>query len=276
VTEDAVMTIRDVAKVLKLAEKTVYAMAQEGDLPAFKVRGQWRVRRVDFDAWLAKQVSGSSSAQSGPLDEGAIGGVTGNLALAPDPGPVGAAPMAPSHLAVKLSQEKLHERLLESLGPSVIRAHGLLSSKPFEIDLSPPLPQRVRVYIYNATEPPGGRPLGEHKVQLIVPGQRRGMRASFDHGDGRIVLLMGYSVEEDVFALWDAGLYSDFAWSRNVQIKAKTIIEASGGKVAIQQRQLRPKGSAPMVETVLAVKPRLLVEAITKRMDLTRARLLRD
>jgi hypothetical protein len=113
-------------------------------------------------------------------------------------------------------------------------------------------------------------------VQLIVPGQRRDQRGSFDNGDGRIVLLIGYAAEEDVFVLWDAGLYPDFAWSRNVQVKAETIIQASAGKLATQERQLRPPNGRPVVETVLAVKPRGLADAVVRRMELTRERLLRE
>ncbi|MBM0106505.1 helix-turn-helix domain-containing protein [Steroidobacter sp. S1-65] len=56
---EEILTIREVAAVLKLAEKTVYAMAQAGELPAFKVRGQWRIRQVDFDQWLAAQAQGA-------------------------------------------------------------------------------------------------------------------------------------------------------------------------------------------------------------------------
>ena len=122
--------------------------------------------------------------------------------------------------ANRLPQDELQRRLVAALGVSVLRIHTPLDAKPFELDLAPPLPHRVRVYMYNATRPPGGRPLGEHKIQLMVPGKGRGERASFDHGDGRIVLLIGYAADEDVFILWDAGLYSDFAWSRNVQVKA--------------------------------------------------------
>ena len=50
---DGVLTIREVAVLLKLADKTVYSMAQREELPAFKVRGQWRIRRADFEQWLA-------------------------------------------------------------------------------------------------------------------------------------------------------------------------------------------------------------------------------
>lgn len=40
-----------------VADKTVYTMAQYGELPAFRVRGKWRFRRTDIDAWMASQVA---------------------------------------------------------------------------------------------------------------------------------------------------------------------------------------------------------------------------
>jgi excisionase family DNA binding protein len=39
---DEVLKLRNVATLLKISEKTIYAMPQTGELPAFKVRGQWR------------------------------------------------------------------------------------------------------------------------------------------------------------------------------------------------------------------------------------------
>jgi excisionase family DNA binding protein len=44
--DDEFLTIHDVAAQLKLAERTVYAMAAEREMPAFKVRGQWRIRQI--------------------------------------------------------------------------------------------------------------------------------------------------------------------------------------------------------------------------------------
>jgi excisionase family DNA binding protein len=61
---DDVLTIKDVAAILKLAEKTVYAMAKEGELPAFKVRGQWRIRKVDFDRWMEEQAKAAAHTSS--------------------------------------------------------------------------------------------------------------------------------------------------------------------------------------------------------------------
>ena len=49
---DEILTLPEVAELLKVAEKTVYTMAQKGELPAFKVGGQWRFRRADLDAWI--------------------------------------------------------------------------------------------------------------------------------------------------------------------------------------------------------------------------------
>ena len=272
-----VMTIRDVAQALQLGEKTVYAMAAEGELPAFKIRGQWRVRRVDLEAWLAQKAGAPGAAPlrlGEPMEE-----PTDPPEAEPEEDKMlkATSPTRPiSALTERLSTEDLHRSLVEALGATNVRRHSDFATKPFEMDLATPLPQRVRVYMYNATRPPGGRPLGEHKVQLIVPGQGRGQRGSFDNGDGRIVLLVGYAAEEDVFILWDAGLYPDFAWSRNVQVKAETIIRASAGKIAFQDRQLRPPGGRRVIEKVLAARPHRLGEALVQRMELTRARLLRD
>jgi excisionase family DNA binding protein len=53
-TTDEILTLKEVAKLLKVAEKTIYTMAQSKELPGFKVRGQWRFRREDIDAWIDK------------------------------------------------------------------------------------------------------------------------------------------------------------------------------------------------------------------------------
>jgi excisionase family DNA binding protein len=52
---EEVLKLKDVAALLKVGEKTVYSMAQLGELPAFKVRGQWRFSRKDIDAWIEQQ-----------------------------------------------------------------------------------------------------------------------------------------------------------------------------------------------------------------------------
>lgn len=56
---DEILTLPEVAQLLKVAEKTVYTMAQRGELPAFKVRGQWRFKRLDLDQWIEHQKAAS-------------------------------------------------------------------------------------------------------------------------------------------------------------------------------------------------------------------------
>ena len=51
-SQDDILTIPEVASLLKVAGKTVYGLAQKGDLPAFKVGGQWRFRRTAIDTWI--------------------------------------------------------------------------------------------------------------------------------------------------------------------------------------------------------------------------------
>jgi excisionase family DNA binding protein len=52
---DEILTLPEVAKLLKVADKTVYTMAQKGQLPAFKVRSQWRFKHIDIDGWIEQQ-----------------------------------------------------------------------------------------------------------------------------------------------------------------------------------------------------------------------------
>ena len=64
-TNEEVLKLKDVAALLKVGEKTVYSMAQTGELPAFKVRGQWRFSRSDIDAWIEKQKHATQDLSEG-------------------------------------------------------------------------------------------------------------------------------------------------------------------------------------------------------------------
>ena len=80
---DEVLTIKEVAALLKLAEKTVYAMAQAGEIPAFKIRasgassapnstsGSTRSRAVGTGATMAEHEEWaiSSLSESPPSSE---------------------------------------------------------------------------------------------------------------------------------------------------------------------------------------------------------------
>ena len=50
-----VLTLREVAGYLKIAERTVYRLVAEGHMPGFKVGGSWRFEQAEIDDWLKRQ-----------------------------------------------------------------------------------------------------------------------------------------------------------------------------------------------------------------------------
>lgn len=53
--EPPVLTVKDVATLLRVDEKTVYRLVKKRELPAFKVAGAWRFKRDDMESWIEKQ-----------------------------------------------------------------------------------------------------------------------------------------------------------------------------------------------------------------------------
>lgn len=47
--ESEILTLEEVAAYLKAGKRTVYRLAQKGDIPAFKLGGTWRFRRSELD-----------------------------------------------------------------------------------------------------------------------------------------------------------------------------------------------------------------------------------
>lgn len=58
-----ILTIKEVAEYLKVTERTLYRLAQEGRIPAFKVGVAWRFRRSDIDSWIKAQSKPNSSGE---------------------------------------------------------------------------------------------------------------------------------------------------------------------------------------------------------------------
>lgn len=55
--DDEILTLDEVAVYLKAGKKTVYRLAQQGEIPAFKLGGTWRFRRSELDRWIAAQIA---------------------------------------------------------------------------------------------------------------------------------------------------------------------------------------------------------------------------
>jgi len=66
---EQVLTVREVAEMLKINEKTVYRLASEGRVPGFKVGGSWRFRAGDIESWIASEVKKTTRGQGGHPDE---------------------------------------------------------------------------------------------------------------------------------------------------------------------------------------------------------------
>lgn len=56
VDNDEIMTLTEIAKYLKVSEKTVLRMVQAGEFPGVKVSNQWRFVRAMVDAWLSARM----------------------------------------------------------------------------------------------------------------------------------------------------------------------------------------------------------------------------
>jgi len=53
--EREILTIKEVADYLQVNERTMYRLANKGEVPAFKVANAWRFRKCDIDEWIAQQ-----------------------------------------------------------------------------------------------------------------------------------------------------------------------------------------------------------------------------
>jgi len=55
--ESDILTLEEVAAYLKAGKRTVYRLAQKGQIPAFKVGGTWRFRRSELNRWIVESIN---------------------------------------------------------------------------------------------------------------------------------------------------------------------------------------------------------------------------
>jgi len=51
-----IMTLKDVAGYLRMNERTIAKLAQDGTIPGFKIASQWRFLKESIDSWFAQQM----------------------------------------------------------------------------------------------------------------------------------------------------------------------------------------------------------------------------
>lgn len=131
-------------------------------------------------------------------------------------------------MASRISTTQLHTLFLHDLGDEYV-LHSDIEKKPLVFSSRRNANLVYKAYIYNCTNPPGGRQLDEFKIQLKLPGQREGDRGTLDESDGSVILLVGfanYDVEDNgVWIFWETKRHMSFAFNANLQVKMGMIID---------------------------------------------------
>jgi repressor LexA len=60
--ESDILTLQEVSEYLKVDQRTVYRMVKSKQLPAFKVRNQWRFKKDAIDNWIEKSNIGNDKS----------------------------------------------------------------------------------------------------------------------------------------------------------------------------------------------------------------------
>lgn len=55
--EDDILTIEEVAKYLRVSERTVYDWAQKGEIPSGKIGTVWRFKKTEIENWVNERLS---------------------------------------------------------------------------------------------------------------------------------------------------------------------------------------------------------------------------
>lgn len=55
--EDDILTIEEVAKYLRVSERTVYDWAQKGEIPSGKIGTVWRFKKSEIEKWVNERLS---------------------------------------------------------------------------------------------------------------------------------------------------------------------------------------------------------------------------
>ncbi|MDR2478079.1 MAG: PTS sugar transporter subunit IIA [Treponema sp.] len=55
--DDSILTIEEIAKYLRVSERTVYDWAQKGEIPAGKIGTVWRFKKSEIEKWVSDRLS---------------------------------------------------------------------------------------------------------------------------------------------------------------------------------------------------------------------------
>lgn len=170
----------------------------------------------------------------------------------------------------------LNGSLIRALRPVLILSSvdKAVAEKPLTLELALPLPRRLRFYLFGATQHSSERQVGTFRVQLTsgLPAPKPG-RYVFDRSEQIRPILIGHAAEPRVFIIWDADLHDagdGFPFSKGIQAPPDMVWRAAARGTAEGVRQLRTGAS----EVVVAARPEHLIEALSRRVQLSNSALL--
>lgn len=172
-------------------------------------------------------------------------------------------------MAHRLKQRELNNLFIEHIGAHV-DVIGDRNKKPLYLNLGAPYFRTVIAYIYNCTNPLGGRNPGEYKIQMT--DGPRGKKICYDDPKGRTVLMVGYAeivlgdMVEHEWVLFETAKHRIVAYSANIQIYLHQLLRALNQEIAVCV-----KGNK---ETVVIARSQYLPQALEKRFDIDQQKLL--
>lgn len=64
---DDILTIEEVAKYLRVSERTIYEWSQKGEIPAGKIGTVWRFKKKEIENWVDEKLGSSSVVKSSQI-----------------------------------------------------------------------------------------------------------------------------------------------------------------------------------------------------------------
>ncbi|SKA30027.1 SNF2-related protein [Consotaella salsifontis] len=200
-----ILTIREVADLLKINEKTVYKLAADAKIPGFKVGGSWRFDRATITKWIEKGVVAASDSSQLETETEALGRAT----------------LASAYYSPQQAAFFAHRLTLEGTGEDAL-AQSLSTAR---VDMNP---HQVDAALFALASPLSKGVLLADEVGLgktieasLVIAQRWAERRR------RILLIVPASLRKQ----WSQELYDKFSLP-SVIVESKTYNEARKAGVA--------------------------------------------
>jgi len=166
-------------------------------------------------------------------------------------------------MSERIKQSDLQKMFRQDMG-NCVKAYSDSGAKPLYLTCGLPISCKLKVYLFNCTNPPGGRKHDEFKSQLIIENQKKPERGRLTEGEGEFVLLVGYAdplgnPDDGVYVIWETEKHREFSFSANLQVKLDPMLETTEKKVVLYEKS---NG-----EIVVLARRQNLVDAVKKRLD---------